>query len=144
MTVICQALARLTILIGCTLVVLGCGLSADVAPATSTPAQSAGQRIQFQSGATSATVTGYLTAKATDKWLVSAQSGQKFSAQLTFTSGKAVLYITDSNGKVILSDSANATTYSSVLASSQDYEINVTSSNQTATDYSLTVTLRIV
>ena len=34
-----RELTRLTMLIGCTLVVLGCGLSADVAPATSTSSQ---------------------------------------------------------------------------------------------------------
>ena len=154
-----RELTRLTMLIGCTLVVLGCGLSADVAPATSTPSQlipstttgatqvpqttakSISQRIQFQPGTTSTTVTGQLAAHGTDQWVVSGQSGQKFSAQLALSSGQATLSITDSNGKTILSDIAHATTFTSVLGSTQDYNINVSNSDQTVTNYTLTVTL---
>src|SRR5258706_5912724 len=154
-----RELTRLTMLIGCTLVVLGCSLSADVAPATSTSSQltpsittgatqvpqttakSIIQRIQFQPGATSATVTGQLAAHGTDQWIVGAQSGQKFSAQLAFSSGQATLSITDSNGKTILSNTAHATTFTSVLGSAQDYNINVSNSDQIVTNYTLTVTL---
>ncbi len=154
-----RELTRLTMLIGCTLVVLGCGLSADVAPATSTSSQltpsittgatqvpqttakSIIQRIQFQPGATSATVTGQLAAHGTDQWIVGAQSEQKFSAQLAFSSGQATQSITDSNGKTILSDSYHATTFTSVLGSTQDYNINVSNSDQTVTNYTLSVTL---
>src|SRR5258707_14169504 len=154
-----RELTRLTMLIGCTLVVLGCSLSADVAPATSTSSQltpsittgatqvpqttakSIIQRIQFQPGATSATVTGQLAAHGTDQWIVGAQSEQKFSAQLAFSSGQATQSITDSNGKTILSDSYHTTTFTSVLGSTQDYNINVSNSDQTVTNYTLTVTL---
>jgi hypothetical protein len=127
--------------------ILGCSMTGSTAPPTSTalpipsPAsQSTGQTIQFKSGATSATVTGQLTAKGTDKWVVNGQAGQTFAANLTFSSGTAALVITDRNGKTVLDAGANATTYSTVLASTQDYEVDVVAGDQ-ATSYTLTVTV---
>src|SRR5689334_21941132 len=86
--------------------VLGCSLSQTVAPPISTPlpvpspvSQSTGNVVQFKAGATSTTVTGQLAAKATDKWVVNGQSGQTIVANLTFSSGTAVLTVTDRNGK---------------------------------------------
>src|SRR5690349_1423533 len=122
---------RLVALAGCTLVVLGCSLGGVAVPPTSTPilviptsttgptqssqitSQGNSQHIQFQPGATSATVTGQLAAGATDQWIVSAQSGQVFTAQLSVSNGQAALAISDSHGKTILDGSSHATTYSS-------------------------------
>src|SRR5258706_174011 len=155
-----RALTRLSMLIGCTLVVLGCGLSADVAPATSTSSQltpsittgatqvpqttakSIIQRIQFQPGTTSTTVTGHVIPNGADYWVVKAQAGQTLSVKLALSSGKASVNVSGADGDLLKFAQTTFTSFDGKLQTSQDYNIIVVWNEGAVADYSLTLSIQ--
>src|SRR5258706_369240 len=99
------------------------------------------RRIQFAPGGTSATVQGQVAASGSDTWVVRALAGQTLSAQLAFTSGEAILVIWGADGEVLMTDHAEASGFSGVLPSTQDYFIAVRGNPSTSTAYALTVSV---
>ena len=104
--------------------------------ATSTP-----ERITFQPGATSATVTGHLAASGSRQYLLAANAGQTMTVDLSFARGKAILVIWGADGNVLMSDHAEATHFQGVLPTTQDYNILLKGSPESETDYSMTVAI---
>lgn len=99
------------------------------------------ERIRFETGATSATVTGHLQASGSHQYVLSALGGQTMTVELAFTNGQAILAIWGADGNVLMSDHAEASSFSQVLPSSQDYYILVKGRPDGATDYSMKVTI---
>jgi heat shock protein HslJ len=99
------------------------------------------ERIHFETGATSATVTGHLQASGSDLYVLSASGGQTMSVELSFTQGRAILVVWGADGTVLMSDHAEASQFSGVLPSTQDYYILLKGRPDGSTDYSMTVTI---
>jgi LysM repeat protein len=99
------------------------------------------KRIVFQTGAFSATVQGQVGAFGTDRWVLRALAGQTMSAQLSFAFGQAILIVYGADGTVLQSDHATSSIFSGVLPATQDYFIDVRGNPNTATSYTLTVTV---
>lgn len=99
------------------------------------------KRIVFQTGATAATVQGQVGAFGTDRWVLRALAGQTMSAQLSFAFGQAILIVYGADGTVLQSDHATSSIFSGVLPTTQDYFIDVRGNPNTATSYTLTVTV---
>ena len=97
------------------------------------------ERIKFQSGATSATVTGHLQASGSRQYVLAASAGQTMKVDLSFTKGKAILAIWGADGDVLLSDHAEATHFEGVLPKTQDYNILLKGRPDGETDYSMKV-----
>lgn len=109
------------------------------------PAISAGvKRIEFASGATSATVTGQLKAFGSDQYVLRALAGQTMSINLAFTEGRAILVVWGADGDVLLSDHADASSFQGVLPTTQDYYIMVKGRPDGNTMYSMTVTISAI
>jgi heat shock protein HslJ len=99
------------------------------------------KRIHFEDGATSATVTGHLQASGSDLYVLSASGGQTMTVELSFTQGRAILAIWGKDGNVLMSDHAEASQFSGVLPSTQDYYILLKGRPDGSTDYSMRVTI---
>ena len=108
------------------------------AGAQSTPAP---ERIDFESGATSATVAGNLQASGSHQYVLSALAGQTMTVDLSFTVGQAILVIWGKDGNVLLSDHAETSHFQGVLPSTQDYYIQLKGSPDGSTKYSMKVTI---
>ena len=102
-------------------------------------------RIQFQPGAISAQMPGSLVAGEMHPYVLNAAAGQEMTVNLTASSagspapGSAILVIWGADGTVLISDHADATTWTGVLPVTQDYYIDVRSVAQTPVDYTLEV-----
>jgi hypothetical protein len=99
------------------------------------------ERIEFNTGSTSTTVTGQLNPSVSDQYILQALAGQTMSIELTFTEGEAILVVWGVNGDVLLSDHAEASSFQSVLPTTQDYYIMVKGRPDGNTTYSMTVTV---
>jgi heat shock protein HslJ len=99
------------------------------------------ERIHFETGATSATVTGHLQASDSDLYVLSASGGQTMTVDLSFTQGRAILVVWGADGTVLMSDHAEASQFSGVLPATQDYYILLKGRPDGSTDYSMTVTI---
>ncbi len=99
------------------------------------------KRIVFPLGATSVAVQGQVTANGIDRWVLAAQAGQTMTAQLTFSSGQAILVVFGADGNVLLSDHAGASTFTGTLPSTQDYFIDVRGNPNGTTSYTLSITI---
>lgn len=99
------------------------------------------ERIRFDTGATSATVSGHLQASGSDEYVLEAQAGQTMSVELSFTQGRAILAIWGADGTVLMSDHAEASIFNRELPSSQDYYILVEGRPDGETDYRMTVAI---
>jgi hypothetical protein len=99
----------------------------------------AAKRIQFATGAASASVQSQLAGRGSDKWALKALAGQTLNAALSINSGQAILMITGADGTVLISDHAGATQWSGRLPLTQDYIIDVWSVTDTPVAYALTV-----
>ncbi|HLY29321.1 MAG TPA: hypothetical protein VKQ72_23450, partial [Aggregatilineales bacterium] len=110
-------------------------------PSTPQPAASGGGRIVFPAGATSVSVQGTLAAGGMDRWVLKALGGQTMTAQLTFSSGQAILIVFGVDGSVLQSDHATSPTFSGVLPLTEDYNIDVRGNPDTATSYTLSITI---
>jgi heat shock protein HslJ len=98
-------------------------------------------RINFQPGATSATVKAELPASGSDLYVLRALEGQTMTVELSFTEGKAILAIWGKDGEVLISDHAEATRFQGVLPSTQDYFILLKGRPDGSSEYSLKVTI---
>lgn len=99
------------------------------------------QRIHFSPGSTSASVSGKLAAGGSDRWVLAAQARQVMSVRLDPADGQAILIIWGVDGTVLISDHADATSWSGPLPQTQDYLISVRNITQQALDYTLQVTI---
>ncbi len=107
----------------------------------STPTgQDVPQRIQFASGAVSATVSGSTATPGRDRFVLRAQAGQTLTASVT-PSGSVILIIYGADGNVMISDHAGASTWSGTLPTTQDYFIDTRSVGSAVVPFNLTVTI---
>jgi hypothetical protein len=113
-------------------------MSVEIPPFASTTGP---ERIEFPSGASSATVTGQLAPFSSKEYVVHALDGQTMSVELTFTEGEALLVVWGANGNVLLSDHAEAPDFRRELPTTQDYYIEVYGYPDGETTYKMTVTI---
>jgi LysM repeat protein len=99
-------------------------------------------RISFAAGATSKTVTGTAARFVTRNYVAGARAGQTMTVATSATTGQVILVIYGSDGNVLISDHAGATTWTGVLPTTEDYFIDVHSVGSTTAHYSLTLTIR--
>lgn len=107
---------------------------------TPTPAPGVSERINFASGATSATVTGTVTDPTHRQYLVRAQAGQTMKVTLTSaqpTTSFSVVGI--SGGQTLKGFGDGGNSWSGVLPQTQDYLIEIVTLEFSSTNYSLTV-----
>jgi hypothetical protein len=107
------------------------------AAATATPAVSA-NRIQFRTGATSATLSGELSAGQTEHYILQASSGQTMRLNVWSPNGDVHLGVEGAAGQKLLETTSRTTSFSASLPATQDYLIHLTASGG-ATSYQLTV-----
>ena len=84
-------------------------------------------RIQFAAGATSALMRGGAPPAGTDSYVLGAMAGQTMIVRLTAAHGLGLIVIWGEDGTVLISDHAEATEWTGVLPSTQDYYIDVRS-----------------
>jgi hypothetical protein len=73
--------------------------------------------------------------------VLSALEGQTLTVELSFTEGRAILAIWGADGTVLMSDHAEASSFSGVLPSTQDYFILIKGRPDGETVYSMKVTI---
>ncbi len=105
------------------------------------PAINGVRRIAFQVFAVTSTVQSQLPAAGMDSWVLGAQAGQTLTVQLATNGGKNILIIYGADGNVLLSDHAEATQFSVVLPTTQDYRIDVRGDVNGPTAYTMAVTI---
>jgi len=98
-------------------------------------------RIQFAPGAISALVSGSTPPAGTVNYVLGAAAGQTMTVRLTVTQGLGLVVIWGADGVVLISDHAEATEWTGVLPSTQDYHIDVRSA---ADGPSLLYTLEVI
>jgi hypothetical protein len=98
-------------------------------------------RINFAPGATSATRTGVLTMGDMDRYVIKANGGQTMSVSAASANNNVILVIFGKDGTVLISDHADASSWSGVLPSTQDYYVDVRAIDGTSANYTLTVTI---
>ena len=129
------------------------------AQSISTPPPAAGQptpvpeQINFEAGATSATVSGNLLASDSDLYVFRALRGQTIMVELSLTEGQANLVIWGEDGINLFSDHAEVTDFrgvldhaeairfQGVLPSTQDYFILLKGRLDGSTKYSMKVSV---
>ena len=116
-------------------------LEVTIPPLTSQPPEPQAKSIIFQPGSDSALVEDSVGAYQLARYTVRALGGQTMSVNLTAVQGQAILIIWGTDGNVLISDHAGATSWSGVLPSTQDYIIDVRSVTNTATDFWLQVVI---
>lgn len=98
-------------------------------------------RINFASGAVSATISGDLHPSESDLYVLKAQAGQTMQVDLTFNEGAAILVVWGADGTVLLTDHAEVAHFQGSLPTTQDYFILVKGNPTSPTLYNLTVTI---
>ncbi len=107
---------------------------------TPAPAPGVSERINFASGATSATVTGTVSDPTHRQYLVRAQAGQTMNVTLTSaqpTTSFSVVGV--SSGQTIKGFGDSGNSWSGQLPQTQDYLIEIVTLEYSSTNYSLTV-----
>jgi heat shock protein HslJ len=99
------------------------------------------ERITFAPGATSASLTGNLTASTSDLYVLRALAGQTMSVNLAFTEGQAILVVWGEDGDVLLSDHTEVSSFERVLPTTQDYYIQVKGRPDGNTSYGMTISI---
>ncbi len=99
------------------------------------------QRISFAPGAITATRTGVLTMGGMDRYVLKASQGQNMTVSVSSANNNVILVIFGKDGTVLISDHADASSWSGVLPSTQDYYIDVRAIDGTSANYTLTVTI---
>lgn len=98
------------------------------------------ERIQFQPGANSTKVGGSLDPGQAQRYVLAAAAEQQL--QIRFLTGFGVSFVLfGQDGRVLVPDSANATTWQGQLPLAQDYFIDVRSGLQTPTNYTLEIVI---
>lgn len=122
-------------------ITLGILLVLALAVAAFSPLPQTPKRINFAPGATSAMVSGALPQNGSDAWVLRVLGGQTMSVNLGMWNGKARLVIFGADGAVLISDHADATYWSGIVPSTQDYNIRINALDNTAPSYTLDVTI---
>jgi hypothetical protein len=99
------------------------------------------RRISFPPGGTSATRTGVLTMGGMVRYVLGINAGQTLNASVASANNNVDLVIFGADGTVLISDHANASSWSGVVPSTQDYYIDVNAVDGTSANYTLTVTI---
>jgi len=76
-----------------------------------------------------------------DSYVLKAMQGQTMGVTLTASQGAAILVIWGADGTVLISDHADATSWNGELPFTQDYNIDVKGSPDSATTYTLWVVI---
>lgn len=108
------------------------------APVSALPADA--QRVQFVTGATSATVSGELNAGAAVSYVLNIAMGQTLDVQVWSPNGDVYLQVLDSNGSVLLDPSAKHTQWKGTVNATGDYYVTATAAGG-KTSYSITVVI---
>jgi inhibitor of cysteine peptidase len=98
-------------------------------------------RIAFLPGASAATVEDGVEAAGMNSYVLTARQGQTMWVTVHAISGAAILVIWGADGTVLISDHADATSWSGELPATQDYNIDVKGSPDSATAYTLQVVI---
>lgn len=125
-------------------ITLNCVQDNTAAAAVQPEAEAEAVRIQFTPGTDSGQVQSSLAAGGIDRYVLTAMEGQEMIVTLSTPSTaavSAVLVIWGADGTVLISDHADATSWSGMLPATQDYYIDVKSLSQEAVDYALEVTI---
>lgn len=99
------------------------------------------KRINFPVGGITATRSGVLTMGGMDRYVIKANGGQTMNVTAASGNNNVILIIFGKDGTVLLSDHVDASSWSGVLPSTQDYYIDVRAIDGTSANYSLTVTI---
>ncbi len=95
-------------------------------------------RIQFAAGGTGAVVEGVLDSGQTLYYVLAANATQTMSVKIQAPNGDVYLGVFGTDGQVLLNSSAQQTTWSGTLPTSQDYYLSVTAGDGKES-YSLSV-----
>jgi hypothetical protein len=95
-------------------------------------------RIQFTAGGTGATIEGVVNGGQTLYYVLKANASQTMSVKLSSPNGDVYLGVFGADGQVLLNSSAQQTTWSGTLPTTQDYYLSLTAGNGTSS-YTLTV-----
>jgi hypothetical protein len=104
-------------------------------------APSSPQRIQFQSGASSATVQGVLAINAMDSFVLRAFAGQTMTVNVFSNQGHLLLQIASADGNPLKTFGAGSSSWSGILPTTQDYIIGIITENGAPATYTLEVTI---
>ncbi len=124
--------------------------SATLPPATQKPSggtsgitSPAPRRIEFQTGAITATIQGSLGTNSIDYYVLRALGGQKMTVVATTASSQAhlLLQISGADGSPLKSMAAGAPNWTGVLPSTQDYLIAIAAEGGVPASYTLQVTI---
>jgi hypothetical protein len=107
------------------------------APPTPAPPPPA-SRIQFAAGGTGAVVEGVLDSGQTVYYVLSASATQTMSVKIQAPNGDVYLGVFGADGQVLLNTSAQQTTWSGTLPTTQDYYLSLTAGDGTES-YTLSV-----
>lgn len=115
--------------------------TATSAPAATLTPDATADRIQFETGGISATVSAELAPGGSQLYVLFALEGQTMSVKLDFAAGDAILVIWGEDGQPLLTDHAEVSSYEVVLPASQDYFILVKAHPEDGAGYTMTVTI---
>lgn len=99
------------------------------------------KRIQFQAGATTATVEGTLTAKKIDRYTFDAKAGQSASVSIASPRQDVLLTIVDPQGSPIQRYQSGSSSWSGKLPTDGVYIVDVVATGETS-NYTLTVSIQ--
>lgn len=99
------------------------------------------KRIQFQAGATTATVEGTLTAKKVDRYTFEAKAGQSASVSISSPRQDVLLTIVDPQGSPIQRYQSGSSSWSDKLPTDGVYIVDVVATGETS-NYTLTVSIQ--
>lgn len=101
------------------------------------------QRIQFVTGATSATVSGELTSGASASYVLKVSAGQTMNVQVWSPNSDVYLTVLGSDSVVLLDGATNQTQWVGVVNATGDYYVTAVASDG-LTSYSITVVIPVV
>lgn len=128
---------KLTFALACALVLASAGAAHAAAPAQ------AAQRLRFAPGADTITRSGVLRFGGADRYVIRLGAGDTFDVSVdSGSNNNVILVIWGADGTVLISDHADASTWSGVTPSTQDYFIDVRAIDGTSANYTLTVYAR--
>lgn len=110
-------------------------------PAAAGPGGPQPTRISFQPGASAAVIEDSVAAAGMNSYVLRARQGQTMWTTLNPISGAALIVIWGADGTVLISDHADATTWSGVLPATQDYYIDVKGGVSSPSTYTLQVVI---
>ncbi len=99
------------------------------------------QRITFPPGGTSATIEGRTATTGLNYFVIRAQAGQTMTVNVTSSANNVIVVIYGADGNVLISDHAGATSWTGVLPTTQDYNIDTRSVADSVVPFTLTVTI---